>query len=102
MNLERYNDIVRLIAEEAGEKGFTVHVNLACVETDGAPRRTDLLFIWPDRHKTVILDPTIQVETDDAVALAAFAEKLTISDKTVSWFKREHRLPAGSTFVQDL
>ena len=98
----RHNDIVRTIRDALLERNFQVGYDVRCQEADGTSRRVDLIVIWPDRQKAVILDPTIRLERGDADAQAAFAEKRSIYDNVIPWFEREYRLPVGSIKVHGL
>jgi hypothetical protein len=99
MNLvtARHNRVRTMIANGFRSKGFTVHEEVTCYDTDLQLRRCDILVIDDKKKTGLLIDPTIRFEHSDGDQFADVdREKKDIYEPCVSYLVDEYALTSIS------
>lgn len=88
----RHHSIRHMIANSLRDHGFTVHEEVSGLATDGSNRRIDMIAFQPASKQGLILDPTVRFESHVGQPEEVDAEKKSIYQPTVNYYRTKYHL----------
>lgn len=88
----RHHTIRHMIANSMRDHGYSVYEEVSGLATDGSNRRIDMIAFLPSNKAGYILDPTIRFETHNGQPEEVDAEKKSIYEPTIDFYKNKYKL----------